>query len=941
MMMGGGGLGGGGMGGGGMGGGGMGGNGMGGGGGGMGGMPGMPQQPQGMNAMLSPHGSMMSAGPVAPPPMVELDPTRQCLPGYMNLTLGAIPKDEALLKRCGLPLGLVCHPLSEGPDTLGKGGIPLVNNSSVGVIRCRRCRAYINPFAQFVDGGRRWRCNFCAFVNDVPQEYFSPTDSAGNREDVLARPELSRGSVEFVAPVEYMVRPPQPPVYVFVLDVSYSAVSSGILATACAAIKEALPNIGGGGAGRSLLGFITHDTSVHFYAIKKDGSMPSMLVVPDLEDLFVPTPHVRYRSPPFPPCSPWDRKDTPRATLFFFLHPPFSYTSLPPSPPILTLPSQDLLVNLSECYASIVKLLDALPSMFANTRVLDSALGPALEGAYAISSAAGGKMCVVQAALPSLGPGRLKNREVPKSLGGEKEKDLFAPDPDSADSMHYKNRAPDFSKAQLSVDFFLFNPNYSDVASLGSLSRYTSGQVYWYGGAPYASGFSESGDGARFRGDLVHDLTRTTAFEAVMRVRATRGVAITNFYGNFFIRGQDLLALPNASPDTAFSVELTFDPAEVLPASSVVSVQAALLYTSSAGERRIAVHTLARPVTTVLADMFRRCDCECVANIMSKVALDHVLRAGLTPARKYLHKALVDIVRAYRLSQSVGGGGGMGGGMLPTGMSSRLPPAHRPGVDPVTGAPYPPGSTQGGDVTTMLPECLETLPLLTLGLQKSFAFRGGDMIRSDERSALVFRLLTQPTAQSRHFSYPKLYPLHNLSPGVGKDAIAGVADVPPPHPCAGPRVKRPGSVALTSLSLDPTGCFLLDSTVELFLWVGKDAPKALIESLWGAGATTPPPSSDPNAQHLPDLPNDFSARVRALVRCMRAEAPCQQRLRIVTQGSGDVNEYRFMCHLVEDPQNFQGGTIAYGDYMTLVLKESLMPALGGGMGGVSNSAPAM
>lgn len=261
-------------------------------------MPGMPQQPQGMNAMLSPHGSMMSAGPVAPPPMVELDPSRQCLPGYMNLTLGAIPKDEALLKRCGLPLGLVCHPLSEGPDTLGKGGIPLVNNSSVGVIRCRRCRAYINPFAQFVDGGRRWRCNFCAFVNDVPQEYFSPTDSAGNREDVLARPELSRGSVEFVAPVEYMVRPPQPPVYVFVLDVSYSAVSSGILATACAAIKEALPNIGGGGAGRSLLGFITHDTSVHFYAIKKDGSMPSMLVVPDLEDLFVPTPHVRYRFPP-------------------------------------------------------------------------------------------------------------------------------------------------------------------------------------------------------------------------------------------------------------------------------------------------------------------------------------------------------------------------------------------------------------------------------------------------------------------------------------------------------------------------------------------------------------------------------------------------------------------------------------------------------------------
>jgi protein transport protein SEC24 len=30
---------------------------------------------------------------------------------------------------------------------------------------------------------------------------------------------------------------------------------------------------------------------------------------------------------------------------------------------------------------------------------------------------------------------------------------------------------------------------------------------------------------------------RATAFEAVMRVRATRGVRFSNFYGNYYIRG--------------------------------------------------------------------------------------------------------------------------------------------------------------------------------------------------------------------------------------------------------------------------------------------------------------------------------------------------------------------------------------------------------------------
>jgi hypothetical protein len=43
------------------------------------------------------------------------------------------------------------------------------------------------------------------------------------------RPELSKGSVEFVAPTEYMMRPPMPPVYFFLIDVSVSAVRSGMI----------------------------------------------------------------------------------------------------------------------------------------------------------------------------------------------------------------------------------------------------------------------------------------------------------------------------------------------------------------------------------------------------------------------------------------------------------------------------------------------------------------------------------------------------------------------------------------------------------------------------------------------------------------------------------------------------------------------------------------
>lgn len=68
-------------------------------------------------------------------------------------------------------------------------------------------------------------------------------DANGRRCDLDQRPELSKGSVEFVAPTEYMVRPPMPPSYFFVIDVSVSAVRSGLLEVFTYFFDAALSNL--------------------------------------------------------------------------------------------------------------------------------------------------------------------------------------------------------------------------------------------------------------------------------------------------------------------------------------------------------------------------------------------------------------------------------------------------------------------------------------------------------------------------------------------------------------------------------------------------------------------------------------------------------------------------------------------------------------------------
>lgn len=43
---------------------------------------------------------------------------------------------------------------------------PIVNFSDLGPVRCIRCKAYMSPYMQFIDAGRRFQCLFCKATTD-------------------------------------------------------------------------------------------------------------------------------------------------------------------------------------------------------------------------------------------------------------------------------------------------------------------------------------------------------------------------------------------------------------------------------------------------------------------------------------------------------------------------------------------------------------------------------------------------------------------------------------------------------------------------------------------------------------------------------------------------------------------------------------------------------
>ena len=159
-------------------------------------------------------------------------------PKFARLTLNNIPSSAESLASTGLPLGLLLQPLAALQE--GEQPIPVLDFGEPGPPRCRRCRAYINPFMMFRSGGNRFVCNMCTFPNEVPPEYFSPTDPNGVRVDREQRLELTRGTVEFMVPKEYWAKDPVGLRWLFLIDVGQEAINRGFLEGVCKGILHSL-----------------------------------------------------------------------------------------------------------------------------------------------------------------------------------------------------------------------------------------------------------------------------------------------------------------------------------------------------------------------------------------------------------------------------------------------------------------------------------------------------------------------------------------------------------------------------------------------------------------------------------------------------------------------------------------------------------------------------
>ena len=189
----------------------------------------------------------------------------QPLPPYFRSTVSYFPSSKSVQEMTKVPLALIVNPSQVNE-------VPLVDYSNRQVPRCQRCLSYLSPYSEMVAGGNSWKCPFCNAVNQLENLGYGAADR----------------TIEFVSPV-YDIKAPDTfkgnsnicPSFVFLIDMSMDAITSGFTPSFLSSVKASLPSLDQ----QAKISIITMGNHLSVY----DFARHTQFIIADIAEPFIPS----------------------------------------------------------------------------------------------------------------------------------------------------------------------------------------------------------------------------------------------------------------------------------------------------------------------------------------------------------------------------------------------------------------------------------------------------------------------------------------------------------------------------------------------------------------------------------------------------------------------------------------------------------------------------
>ena len=524
---------------------------------------------------------------------------------FIQTSYSVFPKSTELKKQIVMPFALNISPLSNYSDN----PLPIFDYSkSYELPRCKnmKCRAYINPYVDLIQGNEQWRCNICKNINEIP-DYFNIEEKLVDKDnsDNNKESELNSGTYEFISYKEILLKETTNIIshnYFILIDISYDAIKTGFTPCVLESLKDCINNNNFYGYDNFLIKMciITYDDQIHFYPINinndnEQNNISMLSINESINNLFIPT-------------------------------------------------NQDnILVDLKKNKNKFIQIIENIQNLInsENYKTTKEAnrFFDVLKICDILGEKTGGKILIFSGS----------NLSKLEYMNNKNDSDNIKSKYKTTDGGKIGKLGISLSIHDLGVNIFQSNNTYTNIKTLNQLIINSNGNFFFYKNFSYELHYKN------IFNQIHKTLQNQIIFECGLRLRFSHNISIKEYVTPVLLYNKDTIFFPNLDPEQSFSfiLELSYNKDEDKIKEYTINdeytyIQGSFFYKRGDGKNLIRVFNLCFPVSNYPKDIYDSINTEFLGALNSQKTIMNANRSkNLFDAVCNLEKEIFLMYKSY------------------------------------------------------------------------------------------------------------------------------------------------------------------------------------------------------------------------------------------------------------------------------------------------------
>ena len=520
---------------------------------------------------------------------------------YIRPTLNSVPISQSLLIETNLLFGICMQPFAEIPDY--EEVIPKVQTGD-NIFRCRQCKSYINNKYNISYSNQNKQiaiCNLCHYENEldinnkgIKSEYLS--------SDYSNCPELTKPTVDFIAPASFKSSKAFVPHYLFMIDISEYSYQLGLPAYIINSIQTNLELIHN--AENSYVGFALYDhKNIYFFYVEKE--YVRLTIMGDIIDPFCP---ISLKKLYLKVVEDKEKIEKLVEKLNFFI--------------------EEKNKNISE---SKVK------------RQTSTITGAAIKAGVESLLENGGRVMVFTPNPCNHGYGACSStRDI-----FEKEKDPLKSNPFYPQHEKFVEVGEKASNNRIVIDQFIFMSTSFDLSTFSVASNLSGGQIEFYNYSTDQSVVNSNYEKLHY--DLTRILTRPNYYDCKFMLRFTVGVDCVEILGPFNKKLGEAFQLGGCDPDYCYFYNMRLN--EYFKNGQIVDIQLVVLFDDNYSNRYLRIFNYSFEISCEVGKIFTNAEVDSISKAMIYKEISLIYRTDFKSVRKNLENKIINSFKYYRVKE--------------------------------------------------------------------------------------------------------------------------------------------------------------------------------------------------------------------------------------------------------------------------------------------------